>query len=55
MFDVDINKIIPLLGSGKMKGEEFVPEYCPFCFGGSGERRRDKETFAVNIITGAFN
>ncbi len=36
----------------KVKGEEIVPTYCPYCEGG---RSRDKETAAMNIETGAFN
>ena len=37
---------------GKRKGDEIVPALCPFCNGGE---RGDKETFAFNTITGAYN
>lgn len=36
----------------KVKGGEIVPELCPFCHGGA---HRDKETFALNVDTGAYN
>ncbi len=39
-------------GEYKLKGDEVIPLYCPYCEGGS---KRDKETSAMNIETGAFN
>lgn len=33
------------------KGNELVFKYCPYCEGG----QKDKETFSVNLETGAFN
>lgn len=36
----------------KIKGNEIVPLYCPFCHGG---QRNDKETFALNIEKGTYN
>ena len=36
----------------KVKGGEIVPELCPFCHGGT---HRDKETFALNTESGAYN
>ena len=36
----------------KRKGEEIVPERCPFCHGGE---HGDKYTFAMNAETGAYN
>ena len=35
------------------KGEELSFKYCPYCKGGKG--KRDRETFAINLKTGAFN
>ena len=32
----------------KLKGQEIVPRYCPYCRGG---QHGDKETFALNIKT----
>lgn len=40
------------LGEHKIKGDEIVPRYCPFCHGG---QRHDKETFALNIEKGTYN
>ena len=36
----------------RIKGNEIVPTYCPFCQGGN---RQDKHTFAMNADTGTFN
>jgi twinkle protein len=36
----------------KIKGDEIIPLYCPYCEGGS---KRDQNTSAMNIDTGAFN
>jgi twinkle protein len=36
----------------KIKGNEIIPEYCPFCSGGV---HRDKHTFALNIENGTYN
>ena len=36
----------------KVKGGEIVPDLCPFCHGGT---HRDKETFALNTESGAYN
>ena len=36
----------------RIKGNEIVPTYCPFCQGGN---RQDKHTFAMNAETGTFN
>lgn len=35
----------------KEKGNELTFKYCPYCFGGN---HKDKETFSVNLETGAF-
>lgn len=40
------------LGQWKQRGEEIVPKYCPYCFGGA---HHDKETFALNINKLTFN
>lgn len=34
------------------KGDELHFKYCPYCHGGS---KRDKNTFAINLTTGAWN
>lgn len=34
------------------KGNEIIPEYCPFCMGG---KHKDKRTFALNIEKGTYN
>lgn len=36
----------------KTKGNEIIPEYCPFCRGG---QKQEKYKFALNIDTGAYN
>lgn len=36
----------------KTNGDELVPQYCPFCHGGSNH---DTNTFAFNVKTGAYN
>ncbi len=36
----------------KMRGEEIVPTYCPFCEGG---KKNEKHTFGMNAETGAYN
>lgn len=36
----------------KIKGNEIVPTYCPFCHGG---QHNDKETFALNLDKGTYN
>ena len=36
----------------KVKGDEIVPRFCPFCGGGS---HHDKETFALNAANHTFN
>lgn len=38
-------------GETKTKGEELFFKYCPYCGGGHS---RDKETFSINLGTGAF-
>lgn len=35
------------------KGDEIIPDICPFCKGGS--TGKDKKTFALNINTGVYN
>lgn len=40
------------LGQYKIKGDEIVPKYCPYCGGGD---HRDKETFALNTRLHTFN
>jgi len=35
------------LQSYKVKGDEFIAVYCPFCKGG---QHRDKNTFALNVV-----
>jgi len=48
-----LNKIIPYLGEiSSEKGEEIIAKYCPFCKGG---QHHDKNTFAINRTTGAYN
>ena len=53
-----MNNISPLnyanryLQPYKVKGEEIIPTYCPFCSGGKGH---DKETFALNIEKQTYN
>lgn len=36
----------------KMRGEELIPESCPFCHGGANN---DRQTFALNTQTGLFH
>lgn len=36
----------------KLRNEQIIPRYCPFCNGGE---HHDKETFALNSQTGAYN
>lgn len=36
----------------KIKGDELIFDLCPYCKGG---QNRDKDTFAINLTTGAFN
>lgn len=36
----------------KPHGDELVPEFCPFCQGGS--HQRDKKTFAISLENGCF-
>lgn len=52
MIPQNIEKILPLLGQHKIKGDEIQPLYCPYCNGG---KNKDKYTFAINRVTGAFN
>lgn len=40
------------LGEYKLKGNEIVPKYCPFCGGGE---HRDKGTFALNVSNHTYN
>ena len=40
------------LGMFKQKGDEIVPDFCPYCKGG---QHKDKYTFALNVHTGAWN
>lgn len=40
------------LGQYKIKGNEIIPTYCPFCHGG---QHKDKDTFALNIDKGTYN
>lgn len=40
------------LGEFKIKGNEIIPRYCPYCNGGD---HRDKDTFALNMEQHAFN
>ena len=39
-------------GRFNVKGSEIIPDYCPFCQGGS---HKDRNTFALNVTTGAYN
>ena len=39
-------------GEFKVKGDEIIPKYCPFCNGG---QHRDTETFALNYKKHTFN
>ena len=39
-------------GRFNVKGNEIIPDYCPFCQGGS---HKDRNTFALNVMTGAYN
>lgn len=36
----------------QVKGDEIIPELCPFCKGGGS---KDRKTFALNSITGIYN
>lgn len=47
-----LHKIKPYLGQFREKGSEIQTLYCPFCHGG---QHKDKYTFAINKITGAYN
>lgn len=40
------------LGRYKEKGDEIIPEFCPFCRGGD---HRDKYTFALNVKRQTYN
>ena len=40
------------LGEFIVKGAEIIPAYCPICHGG---QNGDRDTFAMNIYTGAWN
>lgn len=40
------------LGEFIVKGTEIVPAYCPICHGG---QNGDRDTFAMNLYTGAWN
>lgn len=40
------------LGQYKVKGDEIIPLYCPFCFGG---QNHDKGTFALNMENATYN
>lgn len=40
------------LGRFNVKGDEIIPELCPFCHGGS---HRDKYSFALNYVNHTFN
>ncbi len=40
------------LGEYRIKRDELIPTYCPYCDGG---KYRDKETFAINLDTGTWN
>jgi twinkle protein len=48
----NVNSILNLIGEYKEKNGEVIPKYCPFCEGG---QHHDKETFAINKETGAYN
>lgn len=48
----ELYKILPYLGDYKEKGDEIQVLYCPFCQGG---RHKDKDTFSINKVTGAYN
>ena len=48
----NVLSILPLIGEYKEKNGEIIPKYCPFCGGG---QHQDKETFAINKETGAYN
>lgn len=39
------------LGDFKIKGQEIVPRYCPYCKGG---QHSDRETFALNMEKHTF-
>lgn len=39
-------------GQVNIKGNEIIPQYCPFCKGGE---HKDRGTFAINIDTGVYN
>ncbi|WP_409229067.1 DnaB-like helicase C-terminal domain-containing protein [Gudongella sp. SC589] len=47
-----LHKIKPYLGQFREKGSEIQALYCPFCNGG---RHKDKYTFGINKLTGAYN
>lgn len=48
----NVSAILGKLGEYKEKNGEIIPKHCPFCEGG---QHHDKETFAINAETGAYN
>ena len=48
------NRIIGTEGKDwRIKGDQLVTEYCPYCKG--GDKGEDKYSFAINITNGVFN
>lgn len=51
----DINGFAAFMGAETHQhGDELVFTYCPYCNGGTGSRR-DKKTFSINLLSGAYN
>ncbi len=52
VIDLANKYMIPYEIKQKPHGDELIPDYCPFCHGGS--RQQDKKTFAVSLENGCF-
>lgn len=52
VIDLADKHLFPYEIKSKAHGDELIPEYCPFCNGGS--RQQDKKTFAVSLENGCY-
>lgn len=52
VIDLADKYLFPYEVKHKSHGDELVPEFCPFCNGGSNQH--DKKTFAVSLENGCF-